>query len=99
VGDVFLGTITYQGYGTSADCGFIRVVPHPDAETLDVVTCGDDAKMVYTLLLEVSPPTHDCYNCTPHTDPTSYIGTPNMFGCEALSTSTSTWGAIKAMYR
>ena len=100
VGDVFLGTISYQGYGTSTDCGFVRVVPHPAAETLDVVTCGDEAKAVYTLLLEVSPPGLDsCNNCTSHTDLTGYNGTPQLFGCEPLPTSMSTWGAIKALYR
>ena len=35
VGDVLLGTITYQGYGTSNSCAQLVVKPHPNAETLD----------------------------------------------------------------
>jgi hypothetical protein len=99
VGDLLLGTITYQGYGTSPTCGFIRVVPHPDAETLDVIRCDNDLVQARTYVLEVTTATHNCNTCSPHMDGIEYPGTPELFGCQPLPTSAATWGAIKALYR
>ena len=99
VGDVVLGTIEFQGYGTSAPCSFVRVVPHPDAETLEAIDCDNQPDYsASTLHLGVGAPGQDCF-CNPHTDPTTYPGTPMLFDCQALPGSSTTWGAIKALYR
>ena len=99
VGDVVLGTITFQGYGTSNSCARLVVKPHPDAETLDIVTCGNEMKRIETFPFEVVGPDGGCMMCHVHADGISYPGEPHMFGCQALPVATSTWGSIKALYR
>lgn len=99
VGDVVLGTITYQGYGTSNSCAQLIVKPHPDAETLDVVNCGNEPELVMTFHFEVSEDVTGCFLCTTHDPGIQYDGDPHLFGCTPVPTRSSTWGAIKAMYQ
>lgn len=99
VGDVVLGTITYQGYGTSNSCAQLIVKPHPDAETLDIVTCGNEPQLVTTAHFEVMEDMWGCGTCNIHDPGTSYDGDPQVFGCTPVPVRSSTWGAIKAMYQ
>ena len=97
---VVLGTITYQGFGTSNSCAQFRIVPHPDAETLDVIACDNKPETATTLHFEVwSSIQQSCNWCSPHDPGINYPGTPELFSCQPLPTSHSTWGAIKAFYR
>ena len=99
VGDVLLGTITFAGYGTSAQCGGIRVVPYPASETLDVTRCNFELEKATTYILEVATPARICGLCSPHMDAIDYPGTPQAIECAPLPVSTSTWGEVKALYR
>lgn len=99
VGETVLGTITYQGYGTSHSCAELIVEPHPDAETLDIVNCSNQAEIATTFHFEVGDPSGFCDLCVTDVPPIQYDGEPHLFDCQALPTSQSTWGAIKALYR
>jgi hypothetical protein len=98
-GDTVLGTITYQGYGTSNSCAELIVKPHPDAETLDVVTCGNEPELVTTFHFEVREDLFGCGSCNLHDPGISFGGDPQLFGCAPVPARSSTWGAIKAMYQ
>lgn len=99
VGETVLGTITYQGYGTSHSCAELIIEPHPDAETLDIVTCSHEAEIATTSHFEVGSPDGFCGLCGTDIPGIQYGGEPHLFDCQALPTSPSTWGAIKALYR
>ncbi|HXV12567.1 MAG TPA: hypothetical protein VEC56_00040 [Candidatus Krumholzibacteria bacterium] len=99
-GDTVLGTVTYQGYGMSHSCAQFIVVPHPDAEALDVVTCGNEPELVTTFHFEVfEGPGGGCSLCINHDPGIQYGGDPELFDCQPVSSNSSTWGAIKALYR
>ncbi len=84
--------IEYMAYGTSAICsGRLFVVPHPSAETVDVINCNGVPSAAITLPLVVG----GICACP---SARSYPGTPHVFDCMAVLTRTSTWGAIKALY-
>ncbi len=77
----------------------MRVVPHPDAGTLDTVDCANRTEHASsTMHLGVRAPGQDCF-CNVHTDPITYPGTPMAFDCRALPVGSTTWGAIKALYQ
>lgn len=98
-GSTVVAVITYMGYGTSTSpCSFIRVVPHPEAETLDAMTCGYEPEIVSATHLEVRRGSGSCNYCISHMDRFYYPGTAEFFNCEALTVKSSTWGAIKALY-
>jgi len=95
-GTTIVAEIKYMGYGTSAPCSFIRVVPHPLAETLDMMDCAFNPQAMSAYRLEVPG---GCNYCVSHMGPPdSYPGTPMGFGCEPLPTRASTWGRIKSLY-
>lgn len=94
-GTFLLATMTYMTYGTSTTCSRLRVVPHPEAQTVDQIDCFGMPKPIPVQDLVIFRELGDCL-CP---DPRSVPGTPTMFDCTPLAVSTSTWGAVKALYR
>ncbi len=39
--DVLVATVYYMSFGSTYNCSDIRIVPHPDAQTVDAVACFD----------------------------------------------------------
>lgn len=95
VGDLLLATITYLGYGTSSNCSEIRVVPHPLAQTVEAIACEGNPVRASIRDLAIYPVNGGC-GCPPAE---SYPGSPQVFSCVPVPVASSTWGAIKAMYR
>ncbi len=94
-GTLVLATMTYMTYGTSTTCSQLRVVPHPDAQTVEEIDCFGIPKSIPVQDLVIFRELGDCL-CP---DPRSVPGAPAMFGCTPVAVATSTWGAIKALYR
>jgi hypothetical protein len=88
-----LVAIQYMAYGTSTICtGHLSIVPHPDAETVDVIDCNGSPSTAITRPLAVGG---ICACPSPH----EYPGTAQIFGCTPLPVRASTWGAVKSLYR
>lgn len=100
-GSMVVAVITYMGYGTTTSpCSKIRVVPHPLAETLDVVNCDGQPEVATGTHLEVRTSlSGGCNYCTSHMDATTYPGSAKFFNCVGLPTEPSTWGRVKELYR
>jgi len=82
--DIDVLKIVYYGYGTSAPCTLLRLVPHPESETGEVeyYDCSSpypQAVAARTCDLMVNP-----YGCEPP--------------CVLTPTQETTWGAIKSLY-
>lgn len=93
VGDVLIASVTYLAYGTSASCSEIRVLPHPNATTIEAIRCDGVPIRVFGRNLQVS--TSGICGCG---SAVSFSGTPSNFACEPVAVQASTWGAIKALY-
>jgi hypothetical protein len=92
VGSAALVAINYMTYGTSTICtGGVFIVPHPDAETVEVINCDGSPSPAFTRSLTVG-----WCSC-----PSSHIypGTAQAFDCTPLAVNAATWGAVKALYR
>ena len=88
-----LVAIQYMTYGTSRECTRgVFIVPHPDAQTVEVINCDGSPSAAYTRPLAVGL----ICNCPP---PVLYPGTAQMFDCAPLATRVTTWGSVKALYR
>ncbi len=94
-GTLVLATVTYMTYGTSTTCSQLRVVPHPDAQTVEQIDCFGIPKSIPVQDLVIFRELGDCL-CP---DARNVPGTPAMFDCTPVAIATSTWGAIKALYR
>jgi hypothetical protein len=90
-----LATMTYMTYGTSTTCSQLRVVPHPNAQTVEQIDCFGVPKSIPVQDLVIFRELGDCL-CP---DARSVPGTPTMFNCSTVATAATTWGAIKALYR
>lgn len=88
-----LVSITYMFHGTSDECSELRVVPHPDDETVEAMDCNYEpvADYVQDFML-----TSGACGCSFMHD---FPGTPRSFGCAPLPAEQSTWGRVKALYR
>ena len=89
-----IASIVYATYGTSSNCSKMLVVPHPDAETVDAIRCDGVAvaTFVQDMFVRSSGPC-GCPNAH------GFSGTPHVFSCQPVTLASSTWGAIKALYR
>jgi len=94
--DVPLISINYVAFGTSSSCASIRIVPHPDAEVIEVTGCDGVPKSVYGGVFYINPGAF-CSECGEVFPP--FEGVPEDFSCEPLPIAATTWGAIKALYR
>jgi hypothetical protein len=83
--------IQYMAYGTSTRCaGGVSIVPHPAAETVEVIECDGSASAAFTRSLVIG-----CECPSSH----KYPGTAQVFDCTPLATRVTTWGAVKALYQ
>jgi hypothetical protein len=93
--DVVLATVSYMSYATDQNCSKVLILPHPDAETVEVLACDASPVAANVRDLHVLAPNGVC-GCPPtHRFP----GSPAAFDCRPLPTATTTWGAVKALYR
>lgn len=91
-GSALLISIQYMAYGTSAECnGGLSIVPYPGAETVEVKNCDGSVSAAFTRPLTVGG--CSCLGAR------VYPGVPQVFDCTPLATKTTTWGAVKALYR
>jgi hypothetical protein len=89
-----LATVTYMRYGTSEDCSKLLIVPHPEAETVEVMNCNLDPETAY--VQDFSLDVRYC-GCSPWR---LIAGTPRSIVCTPpLPVEEATWGRIKAFYR
>jgi hypothetical protein len=93
-GDNLLVTVNYMSFGTSDNCSHIRIVPHPDAETVDAVRCDAVPVGSFVQDLYVQAVPGDCGCPLLHT----FEGRPSALGCTPTPVQTTTWGGIKALY-
>ena len=94
--DTPLISIDYFTLGTSSTCAGIRVVPHPDAEVIEIAGCDGVPKNAFGGVLFINP----AFACSRCEDTwTRYEGATMAFSCEPLPVAPATWGAIKALYR
>lgn len=89
-------SINYLSFGTSSSCAEFRVVPHPDAEAIEVIDCGGTPKSAWGGVIFVNPSVV-CNDCPGTVN--MFPGTAKYFSCEPLRVETSSWGAIKALYQ
>lgn len=94
-GALVVATVTYMFNGSTANCSRLSVVPHPSAETVEVIGCTGVPEIASTSDLYVLAPGAIC-GCP---SPQVFAGTPQSFDCSPVSTESVTWGAIKALYR
>jgi hypothetical protein len=90
---VRLAKVTYMRYGTSG-CSSIKVAPHPDSNTIDVLLCDGTPSYADGRSLYVN------YCAGPICDG-RYYGHPTdpFVFCAPVAAKQTTWGAIKSLYR
>jgi hypothetical protein len=95
-GEPLLASLTFMSYSTDASCSEVRIVPHPNAQTIEVQKCNGSTVAAYGKPLEIVPHgTIPCLCPTPHLFP----GTPMPFDCMTVAAESTTWGRVKALYR
>jgi hypothetical protein len=95
-GSILVATVTYMSTGTDQNCSQLLVVPHPNAETVEILTCDGIPTATFNRDLNLLSPGGVPCGCSPsHMFP----GTPHQFDCMTIATKNSTWGSIKALYR
>ena len=100
-GDALIATVTFLTFGTDTPCSELRVVPHPGAQTVEVLKCNGSTVAAYAQGLAIAPPDIEgfpifCECPTPHLFP----GTPMPFDCTPpVAVEPTTWGRVKALYR
>ncbi len=90
-----VAVITYMYLGQTAGCPYLRVVPHPDAETVEVIECDGTPFFSYVKPLSIPPAGASCGCGSQY----YILGVPHPFDCAPLPVESKTWGAIKALYR
>lgn len=96
VGPVTIATVTYMSHATDERCSELRVVPHPEAETVEVATCDGATVAAYSIDMIIIPPSTPPCPCPAVR---LYPGTPMPFDCSTVATENTTWGRVKALYR
>lgn len=94
-GPLVLATVSYMYNGSDVSCGRLDVVPHPDAQTVEVINCFGTPEVAFASDMYILKPGGICGCPDPHT----FTGSPQSFDCAPLRTENVTWGAIKALYR
>jgi len=84
-GTLLLATITYMGHGSSSPCAYLEVLPHPVSYfgTIEVMDCAFDTLRGSTLGPLLVNPSSG--QCAPW--------------CSPVGVQSTTWGAVKALYR
>jgi hypothetical protein len=94
-GIVVVATMHYMFTSAEAACQFLRIVPHPDASTVDVINCYGVPEVAAVGDLRILTPGGACGCGETHT----FEGTPAAFSCTPLPVEETTWGRVKAFYR
>ena len=96
VGELSLGAISYLSTGTDQNCSQVLIVPHPLADTVDVLRCDESPVVAFARDLYVIAPGGAPCGC-----PASHLfpGEPHSFTCTPLPVASTTWGAVKALYQ
>jgi hypothetical protein len=94
-GPLVLVTVTYMFIGATSQCSRLNVVPHPLAQTVDVIGCLGIPETAAASDMYVLAPGAIC-GCP---DSHAFAGNPQTFGCLPVAVETTTWGAIKALYK
>ena len=99
-GSAPLVSVTYMSYSTDAPCSEIRVVPHPDAEAVEVRKCNGTTVAAFSANVSINPPIVPpspifCFDCPVLQ---FYSGTPKAFDCAPVAIENTTWGHVKALY-
>jgi len=92
---VLIATVQYIGYGTSASCSQINVVPYPGETAVEGLRCDGVPVSLVSRDIYVGANPSNC-GCP---DGKLFVGTPRTFNCEPVAVQSSTWGSIKALYR
>jgi len=95
MGQFIIASVSYLAYGTGSPCGSLQIVPHPAAQTVDGISCTGSPELLEVQDMYVGPGMASCGCPSAHVFP----GTPSTQSCGPVATSSSTWGAIKALYR
>ena len=90
-----VAAVTYMYLGSSVNRPRLRIVPHPDAETVDVIDCYEIPQAASVLDMFVVAPGQGCGCPTSQTFP----GAARFFDCLPLPIENKTWGGVKALYR
>lgn len=90
-----IASVTYMYLGSTVNCPRLRVVPHPDAETVDVIDCYGVPQVASVSDMFVVAPGQGCGCPISRTIP----GAAGFFDCTPLPIESKTWGGIKALYR
>ncbi len=96
IGSLSLGSISYLSSGTDQNCSQVLVVPHPSSQTVEVLACDETPVVAFAQDLYLIAPGGGPCGC-----PASHVfaGSPQHFTCSPVPVASSTWGAVKAMYR
>ncbi len=95
-GDVLVASIAYFSSGTDENCSKLLVVPHPLAETVEVLDCAEQPAAAFVRDLHIRAPGGVPCGCpVGH----GFQGVARQFDCSPVPTAGRTWGAIKALYR
>jgi len=92
---VLIAKVQYIGYGTSSSCSQINIVPYPGEDAVEGLRCDGVPVSLVSRDIFVGPTPGNC-GCP---DGKLYIGTPRTFNCQPVALRSSTWGAVKALYR
>jgi len=96
-GQQLIATVIYEGTGLSAECGTLEVVPFPGADGPEVIGCAPGTfGFAESWHLSVSDEPLIC-GCPRKTQYTGTV-TPGL-DCLTVPVETTTWGAIKSLYR
>jgi hypothetical protein len=93
-----IATVTYMSYGTDERCSELRLAPHPDAETVEVMDCNATPVTAWCADLQLLTYPPVAFPC-PCTDYHKFPGNPHQFDCKPVSVENSTWGRVKALYK
>jgi len=91
---LLLATISYMSYATDANCSKVLIMPHPSAQTVEVVGCDGVPEAAFVREMNILAP-HGVCGCP---DPHKFAGAPQVFDCNSLPVASTTWGAIKSLY-
>lgn len=91
-GSLIVATIDYMSYGSDQNCSEVLIVPHPDAEVVEVIDCLGISSTAWVREISVG---EFCACPDPHT----FAGNPETFDCQPLPVESKTWGGVKALYR
>lgn len=95
VENTLVATMTYMSYASDDNCSKVLVLPHPSAETVEIIDCYGVPRVATVRDLNILAPGGICGCPTAH----GFPGTAQYFDCVPLPVENKTWGAVKALFR